>query len=210
MFGETGYWPLLLLEDCAFGPAPSIDTAALRARGWRDEDLVTGQRAVELAAGLPIDDAPYCGFPGRMSGARPEVRSVPPQPEQAAILGRGWTGRHGLLLVPAQAPWESLAHIGFSSANESPADTGHVRFHRHLWETCEGVVTAVGHSRMNVRLAKSPQDPVLLADRLFDYCTDLETVLMDFLGADPDEQDFVVLLAGILAAGLPTLPLWWD
>lgn len=221
LFPQTGYWPLLLLDDLVFEPsgtrAPtSADVATMLAQGWRPEDIATGRQAVELAADLALDDAPYCGyFGGRPAEAGPDVRprSVRPHPEEAAILGRGWTARHGLLLVPAPAPWESLAHVGFGIGNESPADAGHVRFQRHLWETCEGVVSAVGHSRMNVETPSPPRDPataVLLTGRLFEYCGDLETVMSDLLGADPDEQDFTALLAGILTAGLPTLPLWWD
>lgn len=220
VFPRTGYWPLLLLDDIAFESSaprrPAVDVAAALAQGWRHEDIATGKQAVELAARLDLDDAPYCGFfGGRPAGAGTRIRprSVRPRPEEAAILGQGWSARHGLVLVPVQAPGESLAHVGFGAGNESPADAGHVRFQRHLWETCEGVVTAIGYSRMNVEMTGVPQDPttaVLLADRLFEYCRDLETVMSDLLDADPDEQDFTTLLAGILTAGLDTLPLWWD
>ncbi len=225
IFPQTGYWPLLLLDDIAAGlpvtglPA-SPDMAAALAQGWRPEDLATGEQAVTLAAGLALDDAPYCGyFGGRpaMDGPgirpHPETPSVLPRPAEAAMLGRAWTTRHGLLLVPAQAPCESLAHIGFGTWNESPSDTGHVRFQRYLQETCGSAVVAVGLSRMNVEMPRPPQDPataLLLAGRLFEYCRDLETVMSDFLDADPDEEDFTILLAGILIAGVPALPLWWD
>ena len=221
LFPQTGYWPLLLLEDIVFERdvprAPtSTDMATMLTQGWRHEDIVTGVEAVKLAAGLALDDAPYCGiFGGRPAGSTPEIRpqSAHPYPEEAAVLGRGWLPRHGLLLVPVRAPWESLAHIGFGSWNESPADAGHVRFQRYLWEACQGVVSAVGCSRMNVEMPRPPQDlttAFLLASRLFEYCRDLETVMSDFLNADPDEQDFTALLVGILTSGLPVLPLWWD
>jgi hypothetical protein len=208
-FPETGYWPLLLVEDVDFvpeSPAPE---------GWRPEDVATGVEAVELAAGISIDDAPRCGF----FGAGPAVQRLayqpfPPRPDVVETLGRGWTRRHpALLVMPTRTPADSLAHIGFGGWNESPATAGHVRFHRHLWETCEGVVTAVGYTRMNVSTPGRPLEPTTafeLADRIFDYCSDLETVMMDFLYADPDEEDFTALLAGAFAAGLPTLPLWWD
>jgi hypothetical protein len=215
LFPQTGYWPLLLLEDVAGPSWPPADIEARLAEGWRREDLVTGVRAVELAAGLSIEDAPYAGFfggrpPGATTTTQHEVR---PHPEEAEILGKGWTARRGLVVVPAAEPAESLAHVGFGAGNESPADAGHVRFHRYLWETCEGVVTAIGQSRMNIALGKPVPDAdtaIRLADRLFEYCGDLETVMADLLYADPDEQDFTPLLAGILTAGLNTLPLWWD
>jgi hypothetical protein len=216
LFPQTGYWPLLLLEDIAFESQPAIDLADALAQGWRREDLVTGVQAVELAAGLTIEEAPYAGFfGGRTSSAVPQTseHEVRPHPKEAAILGEGWSRRHGLLLVPAQAPAESLAYVGFGGRNESPADAGHVRFHRYLWEICDGAVTGIGYSRMNVEMPKPVHDKataILLADRLFEYCGDLETVMADILGADPDEQDFTPLLAGILTAGLDTLPLWWD
>ena len=146
-------------------------------------------------------------------GPRAEPRTVPAHPEEAAVLGRAWTARHGLLLVPVEAPWESLAHIGFGGGNENPADAGHVRFHRYLWEEFAGVVVAVGHSRLNVEIARPPRNPttaLLLAERLFEYCRDMETVMSDFLDVDPDDEDLTALLAGILIAGVPALPLWWD
>ncbi|MFC0433469.1 DUF4253 domain-containing protein [Kutzneria buriramensis] len=210
-FPETGYWPLLLLEDITFTPELPVDAAD----GWRPEDLATGLEAVELAAGISLDEAPRCGFFGSTPAAeRLPFQPFPPRPDEAATLGRGWTQRQpALLVMPTRTPADSLAHIGFGGWNESPATTGHVRFHRHLWEICEGMVTAVGYSRMNVSMPGRPLEPLQafeLADRIFDYCNDMETVLADFLYADPDEEDFVALLAGTFTAGLPTLPLWWD
>lgn len=212
-FPQTGYWPLLLLEDVE--PRTPADIADMVTRGWRPEDLVTGAESVALAADMTIDDATYCFVPG----GKPATPVAPPpdlapRPEEAAELGSGWTARQpALLVVRTQAPWESLAHIGFGLYNESGSDARHVRFHRYLWETCEGVVTAVGTSQMNVSLPGRPLDPVTafeLADRIFYYCNDMETVLADRLYADPDEEDFGVLLAGMFTAGLSTLPLWWD
>jgi hypothetical protein len=80
--------------------------------------------------------------------------------------------------MPLEAPWQSVAHMGFGGTIEAPADTGHARFHRYLWEEFGGLATAVGRSRMLVELARSPRDPniaLTLAKRLFDYCHDLET-----------------------------------
>lgn len=205
-FPHTGYWPLLLLDDIELPP----DITDMLARGWRREDLVTGAEAVAVAADMTIDDATY-GKPADPVVPPPDLA---PRPEEAAELGQGWTSREpALLVVRTQAPWESLAHIGFGLFNESGADPRHVRFHRYLWESCQGVVTAVGTSRMNISLPGRPLDPATafeLADRIFYYCNDMETVLADRLYADPDEEDFAVLLAGMLTAGLSALPLWWD
>lgn len=222
-FPQTGYWPLLLLDDIAAGlcePPAVPDMAAALAQGWRPEDLATGEQAVLLASALALDDAPYCGYfggrpatGGSDTQSHQEALSVPARPAEAAVLGRAWPARHDLLLVPVHAPWESLARIGFGARSESPADAGHVRFQRYLWETCGSTVVAVGHSRLNVEMPRSPQDHIMalqLAGRLFEYCRDLETVISDFLGADPDEEDFTILLAGILIAGVNALPLWWD
>jgi hypothetical protein len=223
-FPRTGYWPLVLLDDLAFElpeyrRSTSAEMAARLAQGWRREDLVTGEEAVALAAGMALDDAPYCGFFGGRPatagppGAGDEPPDVVARPHEAAVLGEAWTGRDELLLVPVEAPWEALAHIGFGARNESPADAGHVRFQRHLAEEYGGAVVAVGTSRMNVELTRPPRSPdaaFALAGRLFEYCRDLETVLSDLLYADPDEEDLGVLLAGVLLAGVPALPLWWD
>jgi hypothetical protein len=209
-FPETGYWPLLLLEDITFTPEILVTVAD----GWRPEDVATGVEAVELAAGISIDDAPRCGFFEAPVVPRMPFQPFPPRPDAAEVLGRGWTNRRPtLLIMPTGTPADSLAHIGFGGWNESPATTGHVRFHRHVWEICEGVVTAVGYTRMNVSMPGRPLEPTVafeLADRFFNYCNDLETVMMDFLYADPDEEDFVALLAGAFTAGVSTLPLWWD
>lgn len=234
-FPRTGYWPLLLMEGHVRSwlapqimPSPSqrapMSRDDLLAQGWRPEDIATGQEAVTLAARLDVDDARYCGrFGGRPPGADdpaadpPEkVAEVVALPEYAATLNGEWISRRtgsGLLLMPLESPWQTLAHIGFGSTIEAPADTGHARFHRYLWEEFEGSATAVGRSRMVVELARPPLDPrtaLTLANRLFDYCPDLETVLADTLYIDVDDEDLVVMLAGMLIAGLKVIRPWWD
>ena len=74
VFPQTGCWPLLLLDYIAAGlPAPGLpampDMNAALAQGRNPEDLAAGGQAVTLAAGLALDDAPYCGyFGGRPTG----------------------------------------------------------------------------------------------------------------------------------------------
>jgi len=218
-FPETGHWPLILLDEATPSPPapPTADDRERRlAEGWRREDLATGVEAVALAAGLSVDDAPYCGFFGGRpptTGEAGEPPEVIARPEEAATLTGAWRRSYGLLLIPVENPWECLAHISFGSQNEGPADTGHVRFQRHLWERYGGTTVAVGHSRMKVELTRPPTDPAEaydLANRLFSYCRDLDTTLADILYADLDEDDLDTLLAGVLLAAPVILPLWWD
>jgi hypothetical protein len=235
VFPQTGYWPLLLMEGHVRSwlppqimPSPNqrppMSRDDLLAQGWRPEDIATGQEAVTLAARLDLDDAPHCGrFGGRPPGADDPAANPPEKvaevvalPEYAATLNGEWISRRtgsGLLLIPLEAPWQALAHIGFASTIEAPADTGHIRFHRYLWEEFEGLATAIGPSRMLVELARPPHDPrtaLTLANRLFHYCPDLATVLADTLYIDEDDEDLAVILAGMLIADLKVIRPWWD
>jgi hypothetical protein len=232
-FPQTGEWPLVLLEPVTFpipvAPRPNGKPWPSReerlAEGWRPEDLATGAEAIALAANLSLDDAPYCGyFGGRRHEFVPrpaaDVAKVVPLPDAAAVLGRVRdVGGHGVLKVPTATPWDVPAHLSFGQNGGGPADAGHVRFQRYLWQTVGGGVIAVGTSSLTIELPHPPTDPAValeLADRLFEYCRDLDTVLLEvfepgLLEDEEDEpEDWSLVLAGAIVAGLPALRLWWD
>ena len=228
-FPRTGYWALRLLDPDVGTWLPGEQHAPeqrdeLLGHGWRPEDFATGQDAVTLAARLDLADAPFCGrFGGRPPGAGDLVTGLPEKAANVVALHEcaaaleddsppqpgGWE----LLLVPLESPWQALPHIGFASTIEAPADTGHARFQRYLWEEFGGMVTAVGPARIRIELARPPLDPgtaLALANRLLNYCPDLEDSFMEALDADVDEEDTLLVVAGTLLAGLGVIRLWWD
>jgi hypothetical protein len=201
-FEHTRYWPVAVV-GCG-------STADLWGSESFTDRSVVGQAAIDASADPELDlDVALRQLHGvdHDETAGYTARDLQPGPAAMAIEGVPQPPyQGGVLLVPADVPWEVLARIGFGDFNLCAGPTLHTCFLRYLWTEFRGVVRAVAGDVLVLELgspAATREEALRLADRLYWYCSDLAD-------APFDADDPVAAVAARLFGGARRIVLWWD
>lgn len=206
-FADTKIWPLIIDEhgETAESIREAIDP---------DDDIPVGQAAIDASQGVdPLTLLPD-GVKTRQvdSPAAIELMKTPQsvRPRSGGInmvAGEGVLveidpsyGR--VLLVPCDAPWESVVRVGFGNWNQCPPPVDQAVFLRCFAEGAGAEPVAINHASVYLAMTRKVDDPpdaVRLARVFVRYCYEL-------IGLGVDHA----AIAAALLGGPSTWALWWD
>ncbi len=216
-FAETKVWPLIVDGLPEYESASSIREALEVEKDLQDGQaaILVGQSAIDGSVGVdPLSllplwvedvedvDGPAVGELMRtphVIQANPGGINMVGGDLSAGIAG-GLVSSGRVLLVPCDAPWESVVRVGFGGWNQCPPPTEQATFLRTFAEGAGAEPLAINHSSLWLAMTRRVDDnaeAVRLARVMVRYCYEL---------IDRGHEE----LAAALLGGPSSWALWWD
>jgi len=205
-FADTGIWPLIIDGD------PEYETAhSIREHVEPGDGVEVGQAAIEASRGID----PLTLLPDGMKTKQvdtPAALQLMKAPQSIRSTSLGINMREGtgvlveldpsyghILLVPCDAPWESVVRVGFGACN-CPPPIEQAAFLRCFAEGAGAEPLAINHDTLWIAMTRKVEDPaeaVRLARVFVRYCYEL---------VDQGHE----AVAAALRGGPSIWALWWD